>query len=70
MCFTFCVTRYVLESYLFTVCTLDFRDLSVHVEVSKEQAVDKSGLPKAGLAHHHECEVESSLHRLTVHLLR
>lgn len=50
--------------------TLDFKDLPVHVEVSEEQAVDKSGLAKSGLAHHHEREVESSLHRLTMHLLR
>lgn len=59
-----------IEYFFLLYRTLDFSDLPVYVEVSEEKAVDKSGLAEAGFAHHHEREVESSLHGLTVHLLR
>ena len=43
---------------------LDWRQCPVSVELSEEEGVDHGGLAQAGLPHHHQRELEASLHRL------
>ena len=52
------------------VPTSGVEDSSVFVKIPEEQTVYQGRLSKATFSQHHQGELESSFHRLSVHLLR
>lgn len=49
---------------------LDIGHLAILVEIAKKEAIDERRFAQARFTHHHQSELETTLHRLAMHLLR
>lgn len=58
------------ENTLKRKLTAESGNSAVLVEIAEKEAVDEGRLAEASLTHHHQCEVEPSLDRLAMYLLR
>lgn len=56
--------------YTYSIPTSGIEDSSVFVKIPEEQTVYQGRLSKTTLSQHHQGELESSLNRFSVHLLR